>query len=281
MRADLHLHSTASDGEMAPAELMVRAAHSGLTVVALTDHDSAAGAAEAAAAAHGVGLALIAGTELSATRGGREVHILGYGIDPEHPSVRRRGERARALRRERMAAMVSRLGALGLELSLADVDAAAGASRAMLGRPHLARALVAAGLVGTVQEAFDRWIGDGHPAFVPTDLGTPEDAIATIRAAGGLAVWAHPPSDLLPEWLPELAQAGLEGVEAYRAAWSGARCRRVARAARALGLCVTGGSDWHGPGRGGRLGDFWLSEDRIGDFLDRLAGRPGVPPLAR
>lgn len=281
MRADLHLHSTASDGELPPSELMARAAEGGLTVVALTDHDSAAGVREATPAARDLGLALIPATELSATRDGREIHILGYGIDPDHPAIRRRGEAARSLRRGRMAAMVSRLEPLGVRVSMAEVEAAAGDGRVMLGRPHLARALVRAGVVATVQEAFDRWIGDGHPAFVPTDLGTPEDAIATIRDAGGLPVWAHPPSDVLVEWLPALTESGLEGVEAYRATWSGARCRRVAKAARGQGLCVTGGSDWHGPRKGGRLGDFWLPEERIRDFLDRLDGGLDSPHPGR
>lgn len=169
-----------------------------------------------------------------------------------------------------MSAMVLRLSEGGVELSMAEVEAAAGRGRTMLGRPHLARALVNAGHVPTVEEAFNRWIGDGHPAFVPTDLGSPEAAVATIQEAGGVAVWAHPPLDVLFTWLPEFAEAGLEGVEAYRATWSPARCRRVAKAAQSQGLFTTGGSDWHGPSKGGALGDFWLSEERIRGFLDRL-----------
>lgn len=271
MRADLHLHSTASDGELAPGEVMRRAAAGGLTLVALTDHDSASGVPEAREAAAALDLTVLPGTELSSTREGREIHILGYGIDPDHPAIRRRGAVARERRRERMSAMVGNLSEQGLELSLAEVELAAGrAGLSMLGRPHLARALVAAGHVVTVEEAFDRWIGDRHPAFVPTDLGSPEEAVATIRDAGGVAVWAHPPSDLLSTCLDGLVDAGLQGVEAYRANWSPGRCRRVARAARGRGLCTTGGSDWHGPAKGGRLGDFWLPEERIADLLDRL-----------
>jgi predicted metal-dependent phosphoesterase TrpH len=271
MRADLHLHSTASDGELGPGEVIGLAAAGGLTLVALTDHDSASGVSEAQEAASPLGLTVLPGTELSSTRAGREIHILGYGIDPDHPAIRRRGARARERRRERMAAMVGHLSEQGIELSLGEVEAAAGrASLSMLGRPHLARALVAAGHVTTVEEAFDRWIGDRHRAFVPTDLGSPEDAVATIREAGGVAVWAHPPWELLSTWLDDLADAGLQGVEAYRASWSPGRCRRVARAARGRGLCTTGGSDWHGPTKGGRLGDFWLPEERIADLLDRL-----------
>jgi len=241
-------------------------------VLALTDHDSTAGVAEAQSVAEDLGVILLPGVELSATKDGREIHVLGYGLDPAHPTIVRRGERARAIRRDRMALMVERLRAGGVQVSLEAVETTAGSSRTMLGRPHLARALVDSGHVTSVEEAFDRWIGDRHAAFVPTDLGSPAEAIGTIVGSGGLPVWAHPPTDILREWLPDFVDMGLQGVEALRASWSPGRRRRVAKAGRDHGLCVTGGSDWHGPNRGGGLGDFWLDEEQLKDFLDRLGG---------
>lgn len=277
MRADLHLHSTASDGELSPREVVATGASRGLTLLALTDHDSVAGVGEASATARELGVALVSGVECSSTRQGREIHILGYGVDPTHPAMVGHGDRARSRRRERMSVMIGRLARAGLAIGLADVEVEAGSSRTMLGRPHLARALLRAGYVSSVDEAFGRWIGDGHPAFVPTDLGPPEEAIATIRSAGGVPVWAHPPLHVLPQWLPELVDAGLQGLEAYRPAWSSGRRHRVARLAREHGLCTTGGSDWHGPGRGGRLGEFWLTEAQLGGFLELLGDRsPGA-----
>jgi predicted metal-dependent phosphoesterase TrpH len=278
MRADLHLHSTASDGELTPSELVARGAAGGLTVLALTDHDSTAGIAEAQSVARDLGVVVVPGVELSATRDGREIHVLGYGFDPAHPTILRRGERARSLRRDRMALMVERLRHAGVEVSLEEVEVTAGSARTMLGRPHLARTLVRFGRVASVDEAFDRWIGDRQAAFVPTDLGSPQEAIETILDAGGIPVWAHPPGDILWDWLPEFAEMGLQGVEALRAGWSPGKRRRVAKAGRQHGLCITGGSDWHGPTRSGRLGDFWLDEEQVRDFLERLRGLPGVVP---
>lgn len=278
MRADLHLHSTASDGELTPADLVTRGATGGLTVMALTDHDSTAGVVEAQGAAHELGVTLLAGVELSATKDGREIHVLGYGLDPMHPAIQRRGERARSQRRERMTLMVERLRQSGVDVSLEAVEATAGSSRTMLGRPHLARTLVSSGQVASVDEAFDRWIGDRHAAFVPTDLGSPAEAIGTILQSGGIPVWAHPPGDILWDWLPDFVEAGLQGVEALRASWSPGRRRRVAKVGREHGLCITGGSDWHGPTRSGRLGDFWLEEEQLADFLERLEAARAADP---
>jgi len=280
MRIDLHLHSTASDGDLAPGDLMRRARAARLDVVALTDHDSAAGVPEAAAVAEEVGLILVPAAELSSTRDGRDIHILGYGIDPESRAIRNRGRMARRRRRERMAEMVDRLRGQGIDVTLADVEGAAGHERAMIGRPHLARALVVAGAAASVNVAFDTLIGDPHPAFVPTDLGSPVEAVEAVVAAGGIPVWAHPPGDQLGGLLPELVDAGLQGLEAYRAGWSGRRSRQVHRAALEHALCVTGGSDWHGPEKGGTLGEFWVPPRRIRAFLDLLGERVDLPPEA-
>ena len=176
-----------------------------------------------------------------------------------------------------MSRMVERLRERDVLVTLDDVERAAGRNQAMIGRPHLARALVERGHVTSMEQAFHTLIGDAHPAFVPTDLGAPGAAVAVILASGGIPVWAHPPRDLLPKLLPGLVEAGLLGLEAYRAGWSARRSRPVVQAAREHGLCVSGGSDWHGPEKGGRLGDFWVTPRRIGSFLERLSDRMDLP----
>lgn len=270
MRLDLHIHTVASDGDWTPEAVVEAAAESGLDVISVTDHDTVAGVAAAQAAGGKAGVRVVSGTELSATWEGRDIHVLGYGVDPTHPGMAAHDERARRLRAERITAMVERLNREGVEVSTADVVEAAGADAAVLGRPHLALALVARGAVASVDEAFDRLIGDGHPAFIPTDLGPPETAIRTIREAGGVPVWAHPPSDLLESLLSRLVAAGLRGLETYRPTWSGARQRRVSTVARTAGLLRTGGSDWHGPARNGKLGSFWVRGSLIPEFVREL-----------
>ncbi|MEJ2541510.1 MAG: PHP domain-containing protein [Gemmatimonadota bacterium] len=277
MRIDLHLHSTASDGELPPGELVLRAGTAGLGLVALTDHDSAAGVEEARAAGTEVGVTVVPATELSSTWDGRDVHVLGYGIDPGAPSSVDRGRRARLRRRERMRSMVERLQRQGVTVTLEAVERSAGEGLAMIGRPHLARALVESGRVSSVEEAFDTLIGDDHPAFVPTDLGSPTDAVRAIVDAGGIPVWAHPPRDLLPKLLPGLRDAGMMGLEVYRASWSARRSRGVLQVAVDAGMCVTAGSDWHGPTKGGSLGEFWVGPQRIRQFLDLLGERMELP----
>ena len=271
MRADLHLHTTCSDGSETPTEVVHRAVAGSLDLVSITDHDSTDGMAEAQAAARGTPVEVLVGTELSSSQDGREIHILGYGMDPEAPGIRAHADRAWSNRRARMQAMLERLnGQLGVDITLEEVRAAAPADDPMIGRPHLARVLVQRGLVREVSDAFDRYIADHHPAYVPTDLGEPADAIAVIREAGGVAVWAHPPTDLLENLLEGMVDQGLQGLEAYRPGWSRRRSRRVEDYAEAFDLVLTGGSDWHNPDRNGRLGDFWVTTDRIQRFLHLL-----------
>lgn len=271
MRADLHIHTTCSDGSETPTEVVHRAVAGSLDLVSVTDHDSADGVAEARAAAEGTPVEVISGTELSSSLDGRELHILGYGLDPEAAGIRAHAERAWTRRRDRMQAILDRLNEqLGADITLEEVREAAPANDPMIGRPHLARVLVNRELARDVPDAFDRFIADHHPAYVPTQLGEPADAIAVIREAGGVAVWAHPPSDLLEDLLERLVDEGLQGLEAYRPGWSRRRTRRVEEHAQAFDLVLTGGSDWHNPDRGGRLGDFWVTTARIQRFLHLL-----------
>ncbi|HEX7120308.1 MAG TPA: PHP domain-containing protein [Longimicrobiales bacterium] len=264
MRIDLHVHSTASDGSLEPAAVVEAAAAGGLDLIALTDHDTTAGIAEAVAAAEGR-IAVVPGVEMSSTHGGEELHILGYFVAPDHPALASFADQAFLRREERMRGMIRRLAELGVRVTYEEVLAGAGSGP--VGRPHLARALVQAGHVRDVHEAFDRFLADGGPAFLPTELLTPREAIDLIHAAGGIAVWAHPPLDVLERELDHFVTWGLEGIECYRPMNSATMTRRLEAAARAHGLLTTGGSDWHGIWSG-RLGTFHVPRHRVDALLD-------------
>lgn len=266
MRIDLHLHSTASDGSVSPGALIAAARAGGLHIVALTDHDTVSGCAAAVAAAEDT-VHVIPGIEVSSSLDGIEVHVLGYFIDPEHPRMRAYAREASGYRRERMRGMIGRLDAIGVRIGYDDVLAAAGVEPESLGRPHLARALVQHGFVQNPGEAFDRYIGNDGPAFLPAQLLVPAEAIALIHDAGGRAVWAHPRPDAFERDLPSLKAAGLDGVECFRPRVQPADALHMETRARALGLAVTGGSDWHGIWQG-KLGDFAVSREEVGAFLD-------------
>jgi 3',5'-nucleoside bisphosphate phosphatase len=266
LRIDLHIHSTASDGSLSPADV-VRAAHAGrLHVIALADHDTIAGVLPAQTAATGT-VHVIPALELSTNHRGAELHMLGYYVDPQHPALLSFNQRAGERRVERMHDMIDRLRNVGIHVSYDDVLAAAGPRPASIGRPHLARALLQRGYILTVAEAFDRFIGDDGPAFVPTRLITPAEAIALVHSAGGVAVWAHPRYDVLEPELPPMIEAGLDGVECYRPRVNSAEAERIAGVAERNRLFVTGGSDWHGDWHG-PLGDFAVERDDVAAFLE-------------
>ncbi len=267
MKLDLHVHSSASDGRVVPAELVRAAAAAKLDVIALTDHDTIAGVAAACAAATATCVEVIPGIEISTRDAEGEFHILGYGIDPLSPALLAHSADAAARRAERMQRMLDRLRPLGIELRLDEVDALAG-SPACLGRPHLARALVARGSVASFGEAFERYLRDGGPAFVRTDFPSVAEAIGRIQAGGGVAVWAHPPGDCVAEVLPRLVALGLAGVECYRPRTPPQASSRLVGLAAAHGLLTTGGSDWHGPHHG-PLGRFRLCGDTVPAFVER------------
>ena len=250
---DLHAHTTASDGQHAPAELCRLAHRAGVRTLAVTDHDTTAGIAEATAAGQALGLQLVPGIELSAFLDGREVHVLGHFIDPGDPALCELSNLLRGERRARMVRMIERLGALGVPVTLAEVEAFAGESK-NLGRPHLARALVERGWVGSVKEAFSRFLADGKPACVARAKLPAERAIALIHGAGGAATLAHPGVSRVERMgLTALAQAGLDGVEAHHADHGPSQREKYLAIARDLHLVPTSGSDFHGeavaPGR--------------------------------
>lgn len=269
MRLDLHLHTTASDGSWSPGRVVQGAVEGRLDVIAITDHDTTAGVSQAREAAAGLPLQIVPGIEVSSAVGARDVHILGYFLDPEAPPILSHADRARNRRDERMREMLDRLAAQRISVSFEDVERAAGPDRVVIGRPHLARALVEAGHVGSVHEAFRTLIGDESEAFVPAHILTPVEAVELVRAAGGVAVWAHPPGDLIDALLPSLRQAGLEGLEVYRPRSRRTDLLRLESICRTTGLFATGGSDWHGPEGGSALGDFYLSGEEVEGLLER------------
>jgi hypothetical protein len=247
VRIDLHVHSSASDGTDAPAEVIRRAAAAGLDVVALTDHDTQAGIEEARAALP-AGLTLVPGMELSCDLGGRSVHLLAYLFDPADPALNAEADLVRNDRVNRAQGMVARLADLGAGVTWEQVAAIAGG--AVVGRPHIARALVASGTIAATEDAFtDDWIGDGGRAFVDRyapDLGR---AVGLVRAAGGVPVLAHPRSpgyEIPYEVIEGLAAAGLGGIEVFHFDHDAAERERLTRLAASLDLIMTGGSDDHG-----------------------------------
>jgi len=254
---DLHAHSTASDGACPPAELVRLAEAKRLAAVALTDHDTLAGLAEARAeAALHPRLRLVEGIEVSARFTGGTLHILGLGIDPEAEELRRLAERLREARDERNPKMLARLRALGVPITMEDVlaegSAPADGRPLVIGRMHFALALCRKGCATSVAEAFDRYLGDGAPAYVDKERIAPAEAIGAIRQAGGLAVLAHPVQlhlanrAQLERVVRELARHGLGAIEVYHTEHTPAQTRAFLDLARRLGLGVTGGSDFHG-----------------------------------
>jgi len=244
MRVDLHVHTTASDGLLGPVELVRAVRASQVEVFSVTDHDTVDGLDEAKGAADAADLALIAGIELSAHWGTVEFHILGYFIDPAHAALRALLHTTREARRARLHTMLSRLHAMGMRVPADDVLARA--QNGNVGRPHLARALVERGFVGSADEAFDRYLGTGKPAYVPRPDVSVRDAIRVIREAGGIASLAHPGLHNRDEAIPDLVAVGLAAIEAYHPKHAFGRARRYRRIAQQHGLLITGGSDFHG-----------------------------------
>ena len=285
LRIDLHTHSTASDGTDSPAGLVTAAAAAGVDVLAITDHDTTAGWAEAAAALP-AGMSLVRGAELSCiSPTGRDerdvaVHLLGYLFDPEHPAIVAEQSRLRAERVERLQRMVEKMAADGYPV---DVETVFGLlpPGASAGRPHLARALVVAGVVESVNEAFATLLYNGSPYYVPKADTPIRTAIEMVRAAGGVTVFAHPLARkrgrvVEPSMLVELAGSGLSGVEVDHPDHS-AEDRDLLRGLAAdAGLVATGSSDYHGTNKSTPIAAETTKEDALGTLL---AGATGAETL--
>ena len=239
-RVDLHMHSTASDGRYTPAQVVDVARRTGLAAIALTDHDTLAGFAPARLAA-GDRLEVIPAVELSCEHAGREVHLLAYFVRPDDGPLNQALDRMREHRVGRYAEMVAKLAKLGVNVPEAP------ASDASLGRRHLAEALVHAGKVGTVRDAFQRYLEDGGPADVPKLRLELAEAIALVHSAGGVTSYAHPMPRVDRHELATLAAIGLQAVEAEYPGFRNSRIAALRQWAGELGMATTGGSDCHGP----------------------------------
>ncbi len=269
---DLHTHTTASDGHLAPAALARRAHEAGITVLGVTDHDTTAGIAAAALAAADHGLAVVPGIEITAVHEGRDVHVLAYFIDPASPSLAGFLAAQRADRARRGREIAERLAALGCPIDTGPIAARADAGE-VVARPLIAAALVDAGHVASVAEAFDRLIGEGRPAYVPRRGATPAEVIAVVARAGGIASLAHPGLLGRDDLVPALAAAGLGAIEVYHCDHDAEDEARYRDLAERLDLGVTGGSDFHGDDahRHAALGSVALPE---ADYR-RLCARAG------
>ena len=279
---DLHLHSTASDGTLTPSELVHAALGIGLSAIALTDHDSVSGVADAQAAADGTGVTVISGVELSADVQGGDCHVLGYFVDVQQPTfatwlaARRetRVARGEEIVRRVNASLRARLGAGAPQASWENVarraDLVGGGS---VGRPHVADELIAVGAVASRDEAFATLLGNGMPGDVPSAKINPAGVIAVIREAGGIAVLAHP--TYMPDFrtrLSELVAYGLGGIECIYGEYAPEVVNELEALARAHNLAVTGGSDYHGPGSGAGSGSIGIPHVHA-SILDALIER--------
>jgi len=267
---DLHTHSTASDGTDTPAALAARAAEAGLEALALTDHDTLAGLPECAAACQAHGVEFVPGIELSADphlagegSGAARIgtlHLLGLFVDPGAPNLRALEERLRQARAQRNPAIIENLNRLGIEIDYREVTEAAEAAGArVVGRPHIGQALVDRGVVGSVKEAFERFIGEGRPAYARRDRLPAGEAIEAIHRAGGLAILAHPvqlrlEDPALEAAIQTLREMGLDGLETRHSDHTHGLTRRYRELAERYGLLESGGSDYHGDRKPIQLG---------------------------
>ena len=274
--ADLHVHTTHSDGLCSPSEVVVAAAGVGLAALAITDHDTVSALTVARAEADRLGVELISGVELTCEFEGREIHVLGYFFRDDDDDLNAAMDRLRVGRASRFQAMIDRLTELGMVVDPKAVRRCF--PRAVLGRRHLAEYLARTNQVGGVRDAFDRFLADGRPACAAKPMLDADEAIGLIRRAGGVASWAHPPYNLRLESLRTLADAGLQAIETAGPGIQNRVGRRFRDWAATLDLVPTAGSDFHAPDRPGR----WVGAITTPDAdLDRLrARRPSNPTSA-
>jgi len=271
---DLHTHSNASDGTDSPTELVRRAKAAGVTTLGITDHDTTAGWAEAAVAAQEAGIQLVRGTEVSASSEGRSVHILSYLHDPARPGLTELLERTRQARLDRLIAMTSKL-AVDYPISWPDVVAHT-TSVTTVGRPHIADALVAAGVVPNRDAAFAELISPRGNYYVRYEAATAVEVVRAINESGGVAIIAHPFASsrgkgLSDDAVAELVSAGLAGLEVWHREMDDAARTRALRLTQEFGLLATGSSDYHGTGKANRLGEHWTTPEVLAEIASRAA----------
>lgn len=281
MKIDLHAHSTASDGTESPAELVGAARAAGVTMLAITDHDTTAGWGEAVDAAVRLGVQLVRGIEISCSREHRSIHLLGYLPDPDDPRLAVELARARDSRVTRMDRIIERMAEDGIPVTVEEVRAQV-APGATLGRPHLADALVAMGVVEDRDAAFRDLLHDGSKYYVGHYAPDPVKAIALVRRAGGVPVLAHPfamrTATISDEMVEELAAAGLAGLEAHHRDHEPADVERALRLADRHDLVVTGSSDYHGTGKLNRLGEHTTDPREWSRIVEQSHGVKVIQP---
>ncbi|MFH1710427.1 MAG: PHP domain-containing protein [bacterium] len=260
MPADLHIHSNFSDGLLSPAEIVKKARDAGLTVISITDHDIVDGIDPAIAEGEITGVKIIPGIEFTTDVPGTEIHMLGYYIDHKAEWLLELLSKIQDDRTNRIHKIIDKLKKLGISISAEDVLKLAGTGS--VGRPHVARALLQKGAVKSVQEAFNKYLGYGTPAYVPHFRLTPVQAVQTIIKAGGIPVYAHPAVSNKDEIIPELVAKGLAGIEAYYSKHSDDQTKHYVALAEKYGLLMTGGSDYHGFGT---VRDVLLGEVKLPD----------------
>ncbi|HZR21905.1 MAG TPA: PHP domain-containing protein [Verrucomicrobiae bacterium] len=270
--ADLHLHTYFSDGTYAPHELVAEAKRQELDVLALTDHDTVEGCPPTAAACQAAGIEFIAGTELTAEQDGHEIHILGYALDLANPRFLREIGKFQSVRQNRIREMVHRLNQLNVPLQEEEVFALANCRAP--GRPHVARALVQAGLVSSLDEAFERFLKKNRPAWVPKFKMSAADATELIHQSGGVAVMAHPGLNRSDEVIPAMVDGGLDGIECFHTKHSAAMSEHYLQIAARFQLLITGGSDCHGLSKGRPLiGSVRLPYEHVEKLKAKAAER--------
>jgi len=275
---DLHVHSTASDGTLPPEALASRLARDGVTTFSLCDHDTTAGIAAAADGARAAGLGFLPGIEITAIEDGKDVHVLGYGIDPASAPLAAFLAEQRAHRRARITAIEARLAELGVPVTLDTDRRGASDDERAIGRPVVARALVAAGYVATVSEAFDRYLTPGQPAFVPRTGAPVPEVVAMIARAGGIASLAHPGQTKRDDAIDRWVAAGLPAIEVWHSHHDEDAVARYAALAAHHGLLMTGGSDFHGDGtdRVYRVGEVGATPEAYARLIARLGATAGL-----
>lgn len=269
---DLHLHTTASDGMLTPAKLVALAQARGVRTLSITDHDTMAGVPAAAEAAAAVGLEFLPGVEITAVSDHRDVHLLGYFLDANPPGLAPFLKEQRDQRVDRARTMAARLLDLGAPIDIDQIIESARANDCAVARPLIARALVAAGCVGNEREAFDRWIGDGKPAFVPREGASPTDVVRLISSSGGISAVAHPGLLRRDDLIPSLVKAGLTAIEVYHPEHNRATQTHYVKLAIQHQLAVSGGSDFHGEAhpKASCFGSVGLPREAFTQLLKRL-----------
>ena len=281
---DLHLHTRYSDGAYTPLELVRAAAREGFAAIAVTDHDTLDAIPESQAAGKEVGIEVIAGVEITCCVDLKETHVLGYffGNQWENRQLRAVLDHTKRIRQKRIEAFVTKLNELGVALKLADVLALSDCGT--LGRPHVAMALVKRGFVGSVDEAFERFLRRGKPAYVERHRMSTSEAIGHIKRAGGVSVLAHPALNKVDDRIHDMVQQGLDGLEVWHSRHTPAQSDRYLKMVERFDLLATGGSDCHGPGRGGPLiGTVKLPYERVEALKKRARVDCGglTPPCRR